>query len=74
MAGSEHLLLLGTVSVQGNVQEDGREGTDWKRPTFGGRWEDGAGDDFRVCPAAQPRLRTRPRLHELLGQPDQTVP
>lgn len=37
MAGSECLLLLGTVLVQGNVQEDGREGTDWKRPTFGGR-------------------------------------
>lgn len=49
MAGSERLLLLGTVLVQGNVQGDGREGTDWKRPTFGGRMAQ------RVCERTEQR-------------------
>lgn len=33
-----------------NVQEDGREGTDWKRPTFGGRMVQ------RVCERTEQRM------------------
>lgn len=35
--GRTERLLRGIVLVQGNMQEDGREGTDWKRSTFSGR-------------------------------------